>query len=319
MSDQGETQSQPSIRDRIGAVLSPPQEQAPEPVEQEAPEVEAQEPTQDEPVEPVETPEQEAPEAAPEDWVEIEVNGKALQVPKEFEKAFMQERDYTQKRQADADRARIVEAREHGLQVREQALQAMQPLLAQAQNIEGILQNAQRIDWEALRRDDPVEYSAKRADYAALLQQRADLHQQINQGHNWISQQAQQSLAQQIAAAAPLIKKAVPDWSPEKDQKLTKMALEKGATPFELQNFVATRPWAIELMDAANRWYELQASKAQLPKKAFTPSPVAKPGAKPTHVQAETALYRKNIETFRKSGGKDAKALRAVIKAKLGT
>ena len=318
MSDQGESQSQPSIRDRIGAVLSPPQEQAPEPPEQEAP-LEAQEPTQAAPEAEVEAPPQEAPEAAPEDWVEIEVNGKALQVPKEFEKAFMQERDYTQKRQADADRARIIEAREQGVQVREQALQALQPLYSQAHAMESAVQYFNKLDWDALRANDPVDFGVKRADYAALLQQRADLHQQINQGHNWISQQAQQSLAQQIAAAAPLIKKAVPDWSPEKDQKLTKLALDKGATPFELQNFVATRPWAIELMDAASRWYELQASKAQLPKKTFASSPVAKPGAKPTHQSSESALYRKNIETFRQSKGKDGKSLRALIKAKLGT
>ncbi len=290
----------------------------PEPVEQEAPEVEVQEPTLDAPETETETPQPEAQEATPDDWVEVELDGEKMQVPPKWSKAFMQERDYTQKRQLDADRARVVEAREHGLQVREQALQALQPLYAQAQNIESTLQQAQRIDWEALRRDDPVEYSAKRADYAALMQQRNDLHQHINQGHNYIQQQAQQNLAQQIQAAAPLIKKAVPDWSAEKDVKLTKLALEKGASPHELQNFVATRPWAIELLDAAHKWYELQASKAQLPKKA-TPSPVARPGAKPTHVSADAASYRKNTEAFRKSGGKDAKALRAMIKAKLGT
>lgn len=318
MSDQGETQSQPSIRDRIGSMLASQEQpaQAEAPAEQE--EVAAQEPLQTEP-QAEETQPQEAPEATPDDWVEVELDGEKMQVPPKWHKAFMQEKDYTQKRQADADRARITEAREQGLQVREQALQALQPLYSQAHAMESAVQQLNRLDWDALRANDPVEYSAKRADYAALLQQRADLQRHIEQGHAYVNQQVQQSIAAQVKAAEPLIRKVVPDWGPEKDLKLTRLALEKGASPMELQSFVATRPWAIELMDAASKWYELQASKAQLPKRAQNLSPVAKPGAKPTHVSVEAASYRKNQEQFRKSGGKDANALRALIKAKLGT
>ena len=316
MSDQGESQSQPSIKDRIGAALS--SREQPAPVEQvETSEVEAlelPEPLQAE-APPEEAPPEEAQEATPtDDWVEVELEGEKLQVPPKWHKAFMQEKDYTQKRQADADRARIIEAREQGIEVREQALQALQPLYAQAHALESAVQQLNKLDWDTLRATDPVEYSAKRADYAALLQQRADLRAHIDQGHAFVNQKAQESLAAQVKAAEPLIRKVIPDWGPEKDLKLTKLALEKGASPMELQAFVSTRPWAIELMDAASKWYELQASKAQLPKRANL-SPVAKPGAKPTHVSTEAALYRKNQETFRKSGGKDKTALRALIRA----
>jgi hypothetical protein len=318
MSDQGESQSQPSIRDRIGAVLSPPKEQAPEPVEQEAPEVEAQEPEQVAPETETETPQPEAEEAAPDDWVEIEVNGKTLQVPQEFQKAFMQERDYTQKRQADADRARITEAREQGIQVREQALQALQPLFVQHATLNHTIQQYERLDWDTLRANDPVDFSTKRSDYAALLNQRRDLQQHIEQGHNFVSQKVREAEVAQIKAAEPLIRKAVPDWGPEKAAQLSKYAIDAGASPHEL-GFIEARAWAVPLLEKARKYDELQASKAQLPKKTFASSPTAKPGAKTTHQSSEAALYRKNIETFRQSKGKDGKSLRALIKAKLGT
>ena len=319
MSDQGVSQSEPSIRDRIGSMLAS-QEQPAQTEQVEAPQEEVAAPEQLPPeLPPEEAPPQEAAEAAPEDWVEVELEGEKLQVPPKWHKAFMQEKDYTQKRQADADRARIIEAREQGVQVREHALQALQPLYSQAHAMENAVQYFNKLDWDSLRVNDPVDFGVKRADYAALLQQRADLHKHIEQGHAFVSQQARESVAAQVRAAEPLIRKVVPDWGPEKDQKLTRLALEKGASPHELQAFVATRPWAIELMDAAHKWYELQASKAQLPKRAQNLSPVAKPGAKPTHVSQEAASYRKNQEQFRKSGGKDPVALRALIKAKLGT
>lgn len=318
MSDQGESQSQPSIKDRIGALLTSQEQPAQPEAEVEAPQQEAQEPAQAEAPEQVEAQEPEAEKATPDDWVEIELEGEKLQVPPKWQKAFLQERDYTQKRQADADYRRTVEAREQGLQVREQALQALQPLYAQAQNIEATLQGYQRLDWDSLRVNDPLDYSTKRADYAALLQQRADLHRNIEQGHAYVNQKSQESLAAQVRAAEPLIRKAIPDWGPEKDAQLTRYAIDSGASPAEITG-LAARPWAIPLLEKARKYDELQASKAQLPKRVQQLSPVAKPGAKPTVANAEHALYRKNIEQFRKSGGKDKAALRAVIRAKLGT
>lgn len=317
MSDQGEvSQSQPSIKDRIGALLTPKEQPEPPeaPVVEGAEVAEEQEQTQ----EPVETQAPEAPEATPDEWVEIELDGEKLQVPPKFSKAFLQERDYTQKRQADAAYRATLEAREQGLQVQQQALQQLQPLYGKFNAVAEAVQQYEKLDWETLRRDDPLEFTAKRTDYLLALQQRDGLGRTIQQGHAYVEQMAEQAITQQMKAAEPLIRKAIPDWGPEKDSKLTQLALEKGATPAELRQFVATRPWAVELLDWAYKWKELQASKAQLPKKAQTLSPVAKPGAKPTHVSANAASYRKNQEQFRKSGGKDSTALRALLKAKLG-
>ena len=305
MSDQGE---QPvSIKDRIGAVLAPeppPQEAAPEP-EQEAEQVE-------------ETPEpQEAPEATPDEWVEIELEGEKLQVPPKFSKAFLQERDYTQKRQADAAYRNLVETRERQLQAREQAIGQLQPLYGQMHAINQSIEQYQRIDWETLKANDPLEHSAKRTDYLLALQQRNELGQYIEQGHGYVNQQSEAAIAEQIRAAEPLVRKAVPDFGPEKDAKLTKLALDKGLTPYEIRAFVATRPGAVEILDAAHKWFELQAQKAQLPKKAQTLSPVAKPGAKTTHVSSEAASYRKAQEDLKKSKGRDSNAIRTLLRAKL--
>jgi hypothetical protein len=322
MSDQGETQS-PSIKDRIGALLTsqeqPAQAEAPAeaPATPEAPEAPEQ------PQLPPEVPEaelQEAAQATPEDWVEVELDGEKLQVPPKWHKAFMQERDYTQKRQADADYRKAIEVQAQGLQAQQETFGQLAPLIIQAQTLQQHIAHFQKLDWDTLRSSDPLDYSTKRADYAALLQEQSRLSQAIQNGQAYLNQQRMQTNLQAAQAAAPVIKRHIPDWGAEKEQQLLKLAVEHGATVEELMGFaVSARPWAVTLLEKARKYDELQASKAQLPKKAFTPSPVAKPGAKPTHVSADAASYRKNREQFRQSGGKDAGALRALIKAKLGT
>jgi hypothetical protein len=316
--DQASEQSQPSIRERIGNLLTPSQEQAP----QEAPQVDVNDPeavaTAEEP-EIQEAPEQEVQATEPDptqDWSEVEVDGEKLQVPPKFAKAFMQERDYTQKRQADAELRRVTEIRAQSLQAQEQVFTQLQPLYLQASLIDQHIQRFARTDWESLRAQDPVEHSNQKADYNHLLLQRQELSQQIEQGRGYLNQTRQQAMAQAAQAALPIIKRAIPDWGAEKDSQLTKLALDHGASPEELQGLVA-RPWAVVLMEKARKYDELQAKRAQLPKTVEKLSPVARPGAKPTHVSAETASYRKNQEQFRKSGGKDSQSLRALLKAHL--
>jgi hypothetical protein len=308
--DQAQEQSEPSIKDRIGALLTQPEQpEAPEEAsEVEASTEEAPQPTE-EPAEVLET----DPTA---DWREVELDGEKLSVPPKWEKAFLQERDYTQKTQALAEQRKAIEQRAQFLQTQEQILQHLTPLYAHGTALQNTIAQYEKLDWEALRAD-PLEYSTKRADYAALLQQRQDLGRQIEHAQGQLSHQRHAAMVQAVQAAVPQIKKAIPDWGPEKDQQLTRFAMEQGASPDELMG-LASRPWAVVLLEQARKYQELQAKHAQLPKKA-TPSPVARPGAKPTVQSSEGALYRKNQEQFRKSGGKDKSALRALIKAKLGT
>jgi hypothetical protein len=307
--DQAQEQS-PSIRDRIGSLLaSQEQPQEPQEAPQEAPQEEVVEATPQEPEKP-----QEVVETDPTaNWETVEMDGETLQVPPKFAKAFMQERDYTQKRQADADYRKVVESRERALNTREQSMAQLAPLYIQAHAMEQAVQQYQRLDWNAIQ--DPAELLNRKTDYALLLQQRQDLHRQIEGATQRFQQESHQALVKTAEAAAPVIKRAIPDWSAEKDATLTKFALDHGASAEELMG-LASRPWAVVLLEKARKFDELQAQRAQLPRKA-NPSPVAKPGAKPSAQSSEQALYRKNLEQFRKSGGKDAGALRSVIKAKL--
>lgn len=315
MSDQAQGQSELSTRERIGALLGTPQEQTPadppepsgaDPVETEQPQQQAE-------------PESEVPETDPtEGWQEIEVEGEKLLVPPKFAKGFMQERDYTQKRQADAEYRKAIEAREQGVVLRERALQALQPLYVQGQQVEAQIQAMNRLDWEALRQSDPLEYTTKRGDYSLLVQQRQMLAQNIERGLQHLGAQQQHLLAKAVNDATPVIKRSVPDWGTnEAGQRFMKYGQGIGMTPQEMMGVAAT-PWAVVALEKARKYDELQAGTAQLPKKiANASSPVAKPGAKPTALAAGEASYRKNQEAFRKSGGKDKDALKALIKAKL--
>ncbi len=150
------------------------------------------------------------------------------------------------------------------------------------------------------------------------MQQRQEIQNHIGQGQQYLAQQRQYATAEAVKAAEPIIRKAVPDWGPEKSNALGNFALKHGASAAELSG-LAARPWAVILMEKARLYDELQASKAQLPKKVQHLSPVAKPGAKSSVESSGQASYRKNIETLRKSGGKDKRSIRALIKAKLGT
>jgi hypothetical protein len=170
--------------------------------------------------------------------------------------------------------------------------------------------------WHNLRETDPLAYSTQRADYATLMQQRGYLAQQIEQGQGYLMQQRQAAMQQAVQAATPVIRKAIPDWSAEKDAELTRYAIQSGATPDVLLG-LAAQPWAVVALEKARKYDELQASRAQLPKKVQNLSPVAKPGAKPTAISSGEASYRKNMDALQKSKGKDRNALRAVLKAHL--
>ncbi len=308
MSDQGQGQSEPSTREQISALLSPPEpEQTIEP-----PEIPAE--TTADPQAP-ET-QAEAPEADPTaGWEEVEVNGVRVQVPPEVAKGVMQEKDYTQKSQALADERRALAAREQSVQIQQQAVQYVQPLIAKGQQLDAMLQDFQKIDWQTLQMNDPLQYATKRADQAALYQERQALIQNFEQAKQYIGQQRQQAMAQAAQAAAPILKRAIPDWGPEKDMALTKYALGAGAPAEDLMG-LATKPWAVVALEKARKYDELQASRAQLPKKVQGLSPVAKPGAKSTVEASGQASYRNAMEQLKKSGGKDKGALRALIKAK---
>src|SRR6185312_15652968 len=82
--------SAPSIEDRIGAAMGIPPD--PEPGEEPAPDVEA-----------------EAEEATEPTTFEVEVEGKKFTLPKELEKGFLQEKDYTQKSQSLAETRRLLD------------------------------------------------------------------------------------------------------------------------------------------------------------------------------------------------------------------
>jgi hypothetical protein len=313
MSDQGESQSS-SIKDRIGAMLaSQEQPQAPEP---EAEVADGAEPSAAETQEVVTQEVQETEPDPTADWVEVELEGEKLTVPPKYREAFLKNADYTQKTQGLAEQRKVVELREQAIVAHEQVFQQLQPLYHQAAVIESQLQQLNSVNWEQLRAEDPLQYSTRRADYAALSQSRQEIHNQIGQGQQYLSQQRQYAAAEAAKAAEPILRKAIPDWGPDKDRKLTQFALTNGASAAELQG-LAARPWAVILLEKARMFDELQASKAQLPKKVQHLSPVAKPGAKPTVQSTQGASFRKNQEAFRKSGGKDSIALRALIKARL--
>lgn len=309
MSDQAQGQSeQPSIKDQIGALLSPPEPE--QTIEQPVVEV----PQEGEVPQTAET-QAEVPETDPTaNWEEVEVNGVRVQVPPEVAKGVMQERDYTQKTQALADERRAVEANRQAVQIQQAAMAQVQPLVTAVMQIDQQMQAYQRIDWDTLRANDPLDYSTKRADYAALAQHRQEVTNRLNQAGAYFDQQAKIAIARAAAAAAPAIKRLVPDWSPEKVSTLEKYAVKEGYTPHELLQ-MSSRPHAVSTLEKARKWDELQAKTAQLPKKVSGLSPVAKPGARAADPQQ--ASFRTAIERVKTSGGKDKNAIRAAIAAKL--
>jgi len=282
--------SAPSIEDRIGAAMGIPPD--PEPGE--------------EPAEEAEAPEQEATEPT---TFEIEVEGKKFTLPKELEKGFLQEKDYTQKSQSLAETRRLLDVQGEQLKIsaaEAQFQQQIAPELQQLGMLESLIQQANGLKWQDMSTDELIR---KRMEFDALKDQRDTLAETIQGKQQEWGQKQVQALNELRAKGMETLKKAVPSWNEETSKAVKEHALSHGYTESEIANIFDPRH-ALTLYKAMQ--YDQLKAKAQ---PAVASAKNVKPGASnPMSKQTQSKLaFRKAVQAT----ADDPQARKAVVEDRI--
>jgi hypothetical protein len=237
--------------------------------------------------------------------VELETeSGKTYKVPQELKDGHLRLADYTRKTQETA-----ILQRQATTALEQQALQAQfQQATAQEQQrlsqIQAELQRFKTVDWTNL---DTETYIKTRG----YIDQLKDESQELERGIGGKAQQFQQRVSQMDKQAAAnayaLIKRHVPDWTPDSqtEREVADYANNYGVPPEALAKVAKLFPGLAVMAHKASQFDRLQTSKGSAVQKAQKAPPVIRPGAV-TSTNSAAAQKTRDIEgRFRKSGGLD--------------
>jgi hypothetical protein len=287
MSEQPETESL-SIEDRIVAQFD------------EQPEVA-------EPQEQQEATEEAAPEseAAPE-FVEIEYEGKAYQVPPELKDALLRQSDYTKKTTEVSDRQRALEQKE--LEVK-----AFQAEKAFRDSAKEDIKAMDRLDYQ-IEQYKAVDVTGMSAEdlwklsrhIEKLNTDKANLANGLNQKWQSFNAEQQKLINEAKQKAIDHVSKSVKGWGPEAKKAISEYALSKGFTSNEVDNI--GDPRVVEVLWEAQQYRKLQSQTVQ---GKVTSVPTVKPGSSnpmPQHVKDQFAL-KKTLSNKTLTSAQKAKAI----------
>jgi hypothetical protein len=229
----------PSLEDRLGALMGVPED----PPEGEAP---AEPEAEGQP--------EEVTQEAPAETFDLEVDGEKFTLPKKLEKGFLQERDYTQKSMALADLRKSVEVHHDTLKLasaESEFRKSIDPELKQLDRLDSYLEQAKSMDWASMSTDDLIR---NRAQLDQIRDQRESLQKTITGKEQEWGQSQAQKLTDIKARSLEIIKRAIPNFSPEVAKAVRDHALSQGYTDSELANIFDPRHaialWKAQQFDA---------------------------------------------------------------------
>jgi hypothetical protein len=160
------------------------------------------------------------------DSEEIEFEGEKYKVPKTLKEAFLRQADYTRKTQEVAEQRREFEQQREAFQKQAQIQQQHIQDFAQLHAIDAQIERFQRVDWDALIDQDPVEAMKLERQYRTLTDTRNSTVQRIQQVEQQQAFENQQKTAKELEKGHEVLKREIPNWSPDKASELKKFAIE---------------------------------------------------------------------------------------------
>lgn len=237
--------------------------------------------------------------------ITVKVDGVEKRVTLEDLKRSYSGQEYIQKRmQENAAKAKEVEGVYHALaQERAQLAQFVQRLQQ-----DGVPQQPKMPD-PALAQKDPATFNRQLGEYMVAKER----FEQFQAQSQRIA--AQQTAAQERAFQAyvdeqdRILQEHIPEFADadkarEVKTKLVQVGHEYGYSEDELARVTDAR--AVQVLNDARKWRELQASKGRVAERAAKARPVVKPGAKPQ--QGERAAREKLRQRLRETGDIQAAA-----------
>jgi hypothetical protein len=219
----------PSIEERVGKAFSnfmgfdkPQEKKAPPPAESE-------QPTETAEAAPEET---ESPPA--EEFFDFEMDGQKYQLPKQLEKAVMQERDYTQKSQENAKLRKTFEALHQ-----QQTVQNMQrefdasvaKEIQQLQAFESVLSQTGQINWAQMTTDEAMRQKIQLDQWK---EQRDQVARELQVKYQQFGEKRAKAIEELKAKAIEVASQRIPNWSDQTQKSVKEHALSEGYTDSEL-------------------------------------------------------------------------------------
>ena len=206
----------------------------------------------------------------PDDEEEVEHEGQKYRIPKALKGALMMNADYTRKTQELAELRRAAEAER--TQYQRASAEQVQALAA-VHAIDQQLGQFQQVDWQRLSDEDPVRAQKLWMQFQGLKDNRQQIAGQVQQMEEQRAFDAQQATARQIEEGHAILKRDIPNWSPETARQINEFAAKEfGFQPQELSQ--VTDPRHVKVL-------HLAMLGAQLVKKQLGTSPNQKPEIKP--------------------------------------
>lgn len=215
----------------------------------------------------------------PEEFVELEKDGKVYKVPKAVEDLLMFQQDYTKKTQTVAEQRREIEAKRQAIEAEEATRRELFKEEAQLFAVQQRLNQYQNVNWQALAAQDVQKYAAAQAEYTQLKDYHDRLSGHVEGRKAELMQSVELERASELTRAVEALSKPRPDvgwdgkFDADKRASLTKFGMDLGFSNEELAN--TTHPLMIQTLNLARIGYEtLRKQSASLKK---PPAPEAKP------------------------------------------
>lgn len=222
---------------------------------------------------------------------EIEVDGRKFAMPKSAAEKLKAERlmhaDYTRKTQEVAETRKQIEAERE--QVKQAAAQQQQFIkeVAKVHALGEQLAELQAItpdQWDALSDQDPVQAQKLQNRLNYLQQEHQKAYAAVTQKQTEHALAEQQEFAKQAQEAEAYVQREIPGWTPERANAVNQFALSQGLKLDQpMAKLIIQQPALIKLLDAAEKFHQLEKKQATKPK---VPAP---PPAPPTRVGATRA------------------------------
>ena len=242
---------------------------------------------------------EEEPETPATDLHEVKVDGKVEKVTLEdLKKSFSFEKHLTQKSQKIAEKEKYLDGE----------YQATTAERARYGNMLGQLQAALESlapevpDWDKLLRENPIEYTVKRAEHDQWRERMAGVQAERQHVAQLQQEYAARVRAAQIGEQSQKLRELIPEWADEKvaqegAQKLVDYASETwGYSTQDLADVTDARLFAI--LDKARRWDAREKAKPAIQKRVKEVVKTAKPGpaALGTRKSTNAARLQKRAE-----------------------
>ena len=281
---------------------------------EETPDEESEAVSEDEPEEVEESDESESdePEAEDEELVyEVRVDGQTTQVSlDELLNGYSRQSSFTKKSQQLAEDRKAMESLQQ--QYNTEVSQIQQERQQYAQYLQNVIENSKleewgSIDWEALKRDDPIEFVTKREEFRMAQDQVRQLQAEQTSAQQKVHQGQQQQWADTVKTEHAALVDKLPEWGKPDAQrelagKLRDYAKVQGYQDEEIDTLVDHRSFIV--LNKARMYDELQRSDVKSKKLKNKPKVIRGGKASSKNAEAKSSRTAK-MKRLRQSGHVD--------------